>query len=128
MLSSLPSSRRSRAGAPLIWVGSVDTTPGNRGRPPAISRATLSAPTIGRTTALTTPPPSASSTTSGASRSSSPCRSPVSTARANAASASRLCVEDTGPRGLRAATWALARCAIWRTAAGLLSTAAAISS
>ena len=56
------------------------------------------------------------------------CRSPVSTARRNASSASRVWAGETTPRGRRAATWARARWAIWRTAAGLLPTASAISS
>ena len=56
------------------------------------------------------------------------CRSPVSTARWNASSAARVSAGETTPRGRRAATCARARWAIWRTAAGLLSTASAISS
>ena len=55
-----------------------------RPSPLASSRATLSAPTIGRRTACLTPPPSPRNTTSGARMSSRPCRSPVSTARRNA--------------------------------------------
>ncbi len=42
-------------------------------------------------------------------------------------SAPRVSAGETTPRGLRAATCARARCAIWRTAAGLLPTASVIS-
>ena len=76
---------------------------------------------MGVRTACSIPPPSPRKTTSGARMSTSCCRSPVSAARWNAASASRVSARETIPRGRRAATCARARCAIWRTAAGLLS-------
>ena len=85
-----------------------------------MKRTTFSAPTIGRSAACLTPPPSLTRTTSGASTSSRPCRSPVSSARWNDSSAARVSLGETTSRGRRASTCRRARCAIWRTAAGAL--------
>ena len=93
-----------------------------------VGRSTFSAPTIGRSAACLTPPPSLSMTTSGAITSSSRCRSPVARASWKVASTRRVSSGETRTRGCRASTCERARCAICRTAAGVLSTAAAISS
>jgi len=53
------------------------------------------------------------------------CSSPVSTARRNASTVRRASAAEAAPRGRRAATWARARWAIWRTAVWLLPTASA---
>ena len=125
-----PSRRRRSAGLPLTVVGSPMRAP----TPPTLStmpirkRSTFSAPTTGRWAAILRPPPSLTKTTSGASTSSSPCRSPVTSARWNESNAARASFGEAGVRGRRASTCLRARCAIWRAASGLLSIAAAISS
>ena len=127
MVSSSPSVSSRKPRPPLMSTGSARLM-ASLGVTASRKRSTFSTPWIGRSAACLTPPPSVMSTTSGARTSMSDCRSPVATAAMNFSVTSPCSELPTTSRGRRASTWLRARWAIWRTAAGVLSTAAAISS